>query len=279
MTTVQHVARWCSLAIVLMCIASPMRGQIGSLQDQLNSTYKGKILLLRNFYSGTDLEYDQNGMLLTRASSGPWTLSNVEITDVRVTTQSIEVVGNRLGTLFQNEKPRPVMIGKLRMRIARPVSDTDTEAVLHPIFSKILIEPGEDLRPLVPDYWRYYLTEKDLRARSATWEIDLEKSKVVLPKSAIAPTESITPPKTVHTPDPKYTKEAEARHIEGRSVLGVVIDTAGTADHITILEPLGMGLDEQAVLALGHWKFRPSTLNGQPVPVHLHVEINFRCCP
>lgn len=279
MTTIPHVGRSCSLAMVLMCVASPIWGQTGSLQDQLNSTYKGKILLLRNFYSGTDLEYDRNGILLTPASSGPWTLSNVEITDVRVTTQSIEVVGNRLGTLFQNKKPRPVMIGKLNIHIARPVSDTDTEASLRPIFSKILVEPGEDLRPLVPDYWRYYLTEKDSRTRSAAWESDLEKSNVVPPKRAIAPTGSITPPKAVHAPDPKYTKEAESRHIGGRSVLGVVIDTTGIADHISILEPLGMGLDEQAVLALEHWKFRPSMLNGQPVPVHLHVEINFRCCP
>ena len=279
MTTVPHVGRSCSLAMVLMCVTSPMCGQTVTLQDQLNSTYKGKIFLIRNFYSATDLEYDHKGTLLRRASSGPWTLSRVEITDVRVTVQSIEVVGNRLGTLFQNEKARSVMIGKLKIHIARPVSDTDTEASLRPIFSKILVAPGEDLRPLMPDYWRYYLTEKDSQTRFAAWESDLAKSNIIPPKRAIAPTGSITPLKAVHTPDPKYTKEAESRHIEGRSVLGVVIDITGTANHISILEPLGMGLDEQAILAVEHWKFSPSTLNGQPVPVHVQVEIAFRCCP
>ena len=280
MTTIQRVGRSWSLVIVLMCVGSiPIWGQTGSVQDQLNSTYKGKILLLRNFYSGTDLEYDQNGILLSRASSGPWTLAYVEITDVSITTQRIEVVGNRLGTLFQSEKPRPVMIGKLKIHIAKPVSNTDTEAALHPIFSKILIEQGEDLRPLLPDYWRYYLTETDSHARSAAWEATLEKSKVVPLKPTITPTGAVTQPKAVHTQDPKYTKEAESRHIEGRSVLGVVVDTTGTAVDIGILEPLGMGLDEQAVLSVKRWKFRPSTLNGQPVPVRINVEINFRCCP
>src|SRR5215468_6090592 len=114
MTSIQHVERPCSLMIVLMCAASSICGQTDSLQDQLNSTYKGKILLLRNFYSGTDLEYDQNGTLVSRASLGPWTLSSVEITDISVKKQSIEIEGNRLGMLFQNEKPRPVMIGKLK---------------------------------------------------------------------------------------------------------------------------------------------------------------------
>ena len=275
MTTIQHAERSCFLVLVLMCVASPVLGQTNSLQDQLNFTYKGKILLLRNFYSGTDLEYDRNGTLLSPAGSGSWTLSNVEIRDVRVTTQSIEVVGDRLGTLFQNEMARPVMIGKVKIRIARPISDADTAAALHPIFNKIFLEPGEDLRPLVPDQWRYYLTEKDPHARSAAWESDLEKGNIVPPKRAIA----LSPPKTIRRPDPKYTKEAESHRIEGLSVLGVVVDTTGTANHISILEPLGMGLDEQAVRAVERWQFRPSTLNGQPVPIHIHVEIGFRCCP
>jgi periplasmic protein TonB len=83
-------------------------------------------------------------------------------------------------------------------------------------------------------------------------------------------------PKAVKTPDPKYTEEAKSRHIEGRTVLGVVVDSTGTA---VDLEPLGMGLDEQAVLAVKQWKFRPSTFNAHPVPSRMYVEINFKCCP
>jgi hypothetical protein len=116
MTAVQRIGHSCSLVIVLMCAASiPTWGQTGTLQDQLNSIYKGKVLLLRSFYAGTDLEYDKNGILLSRASSGPWTLARVEITDVMVATQGIEVVGNRLG---QNDKPRLTKeIGNLIKRV------------------------------------------------------------------------------------------------------------------------------------------------------------------
>jgi TonB family protein len=260
--------------IVLAAVASiPAWCQTGSVQDQLNSTFKGKILLLRNFYTGTDLEYDQNGILHGAASSGPWTLAYIEITSVTISTQSIEVVGNRVGMLFQNEKLGPVMIGKLKIHIAKPVLNIETEVGLDPTFSKIFIEPGEDLRPLLPDYWRYYLTGTDSKARSAAWEATLEKSGVVPLKTATAA------PKAVHAQDAKYTKEAKSLHIEGRTVLGVVVDSTGTAVNIGILEPLGMGLDEEAVSAVKQWKFRPSTFNGQPVPARINVEINFRCCP
>jgi TonB family protein len=271
MTTIQRVRRSSFLIIVLILVGSiPTQGQKGSVQDQLNSTYKGKIFLLRNFYSGTHLEYDQNGMLLGGADSGPWTLAYIEITGVTISTQSIEIVGSRVGMLFQNEKLRPVLIGKLKIHIARPALNIDTEAALDPTFSKIFIEPREDLRPLLPDYWRYYLTGTDLKASSSAWEATLEKKGVV-------PREAAT--KVVHAPEPNYTKEARSRYIEGRIVLGVVVDGTGTAVDIVILEPLGMGLDEEAVLAVKKWKFRASTFNGQPVPARVNVEITFRCCP
>ena len=249
------------------------------MEAQLNTTYKSKALLLRNFYSGNDLKYDQDGKLLSSASSGSWTLPSIEIRRVAVSAQGIEIVGNRLGTLFQNEKPLPVMIGKLKIHIGRPGSNVDTEAALRSILNKILIEPGEDLRPLLPEYWRYYLTGTDVQSRKAAWEANLEKSKVVPLKLANAPTGTPIPPRVVSAPDPKYTKEAESHGIEGLSVLGIVVDTTGRAVDIGILEPLGMGLDEQAVLALRQGKFRPSTLNGQPVPIRINYEINFRCCP
>ena len=274
MTTIQRVRRSGSLIIVLILVGSiPIRGQTGSVQDQLNATYKGKILLLRNFYSGRHLEYDQNGMLLGGAGSAPWTLAYIEIARVTILTQSIEIVGNRVGMLFQNEKLRPVLIGKLKIRIARPALNIDTEAALDPTFSKIFIEPREDLRPLLPDYWRCYLTGTDLKARSSAWEATVEKNGFVPRETATAM------PTIVHAPEPNYTKEAKSRYIEGRTVLGVVVDSIGTAVDIVILEPLGMGLDDEAVLAVKKWKFRASTFNGQPVPARVKVEITFRCCP
>ncbi len=71
------------LAISLICLVpSFMTCQTGQQLDELSSTYKGKIFLLRNFYSGTDLEYDQNYMLVRGGVAGPWTLAGVRITQM-----------------------------------------------------------------------------------------------------------------------------------------------------------------------------------------------------
>jgi periplasmic protein TonB len=37
-----------------------------------------------------------------------------------------------------------------------------------------------------------------------------------------------------------------------------------------------MGLDLQALEAVRKWKFKPGTLNGQPVPVIYNLTVNFR---
>jgi protein TonB len=41
-------------------------------------------------------------------------------------------------------------------------------------------------------------------------------------------------------------------------------------------QSLGMGLDEKAVEAVSRWRFRPATLNGQPVATKIAVEVDFR---
>jgi TonB family protein len=35
-------------------------------------------------------------------------------------------------------------------------------------------------------------------------------------------------------------------------------------------------LDEKAVEAVKQYKFKPATLKGQPVPVEVNIEMNFR---
>jgi TonB family protein len=217
--------------------------------------------------------------VLKGSISGPWTLADVEIKGVTVTSQGIEIVGNRLGTLYNKENPGYIKGGKLRIHVAKLVSDVDSDATLNAIFSRIFIELGEDLRPMLPDCWAYYLEGTDSQSRLAAWKASLEKRKVVTIRPADAPPGKIAPPHLVDSPDPKYTKEARLHLIEGLSVLRTVIDVTGTPGNIAIVQPLGMGLDEQAVLALEQWKFQPATLNGEPVPDQIEVQMNFKCCP
>jgi len=64
--------------------------------------------------------------------------------------------------------------------------------------------------------------------------------------------------------------------LQGTVLVKVVVDTDGLAKDIQVLKSQGMGLDEQAVIAITQWKFKPGMKDGVPVPVLAQIEINFR---
>jgi TonB family protein len=76
--------------------------------------------------------------------------------------------------------------------------------------------------------------------------------------------------------EPEYSEEARAAKFMGTVLLKVVVDTDGLAKDIQVVRSIGMGLDEQAVIAVTQWKFKPGTKDGAAVPVLAQIEINFK---
>ena len=200
-------------------------------------------------------------------------MAEVQVKNISVTTLGVDIFGDRLGVLYTAGNPSLIKVSKMKIHI-----DANTRPELDLILPKIFVDPKEELRPLVPDYWKYFMAGTDRNSRLAAWEKDLQKSPVPPLKASDFPARELTAPRNISAADPKYTPEAAGRHVEGKSVLSVVVDTTGTARDVAIIQPLGLGLDEQAVIAVKKWHFAPSTLNGQPVPVRVNIEVNFHCC-
>ena len=85
-----------------------------------------------------------------------------------------------------------------------------------------------------------------------------------------------TPPRILSTREPEYTPDARANRVQGIVVLDLVIDRKGRPTHITVVSPLGFGLDEMARTAVEWWKFAPGTKGGEPVNMLATVAVNFR---
>ena len=83
-------------------------------------------------------------------------------------------------------------------------------------------------------------------------------------------------PQVVFMLEPEYSDEARKAHFQGIVVVAAEIGTDGLAHEVHVVRPLGLGLDEKAVEAVGHWKFRPAIADGRPVPWPATIEVNFR---
>jgi TonB family protein len=73
---------------------------------------------------------------------------------------------------------------------------------------------------------------------------------------------------------PTYPPEAQAAGIKGNVVAEVVIDVAGNVTDAKVLQSIPL-LDEAALQAFRNWRFAPTSINGQPVPVRMTVTTNF----
>lgn len=87
---------------------------------------------------------------------------------------------------------------------------------------------------------------------------------------------NVKAPVAVQRVDPIYTEVARRARIEGFVIIEAVIDRQGNVTEARVLKPLPFGLDSAALNAVKQWKFRPGTLNGQPVPVYYNLTVNFR---
>jgi periplasmic protein TonB len=83
-------------------------------------------------------------------------------------------------------------------------------------------------------------------------------------------------PKIIYRIDPEFSEEARKNKWQGVVVLRVIIGTDGKPRDLSVQRTLGMGLDEKAIEAVRQWRFEPGTKDGQPVPVEVAVEVNFR---
>jgi TonB family protein len=86
----------------------------------------------------------------------------------------------------------------------------------------------------------------------------------------------VTPPPLLHKVEPEYSPDARADHIQGTVVLLLAVNEKGRPTGISVISPLGFGLDKRAQAAVETWEFAPGTKDGRPVKILATVEVNFR---
>ena len=90
------------------------------------------------------------------------------------------------------------------------------------------------------------------------------------------PVAGATAPIVLYKLEPEYSEEARKAKHHGMVVLVVDVDASGRARNVRVARSLGLGLDEKAVEAVSHWRFRPAIKDGKPVSVQATIEVNFR---
>jgi len=258
------------------------------LEKQLKSDYQGKILTLRHFYTGTKLRFRADGSLQGDARVGPWTVDGrVLVTDIRVRNSRLNITGRRL-YLFYDAQTKEFRDSLAAIEAQHNATSGDVEKVLQKQIVQIEIElpstdpgsaktsatmktiflaSGESMVAVVSPAWRTYFEKQEGRPSSIPDRLD----GVYTAKSG----SEASPPRLTHSPEPEYSEAARQTRAEGIVLLNLIVEADGSARDIQIVTPLGLGLDEEAVVAVSKWKFAPAQKESVPVPVSVNVEVNF----
>ena len=80
--------------------------------------------------------------------------------------------------------------------------------------------------------------------------------------------------KLIQKIDPIYPELAKRARVSGIVLLQVTVDEQGRVGEIKLIRghPL---LNQSAIDAVGQWRYSPTLLNGEPVPVIATVTVNF----
>jgi TonB family protein len=93
------------------------------------------------------------------------------------------------------------------------------------------------------------------------------------------PGADVVSPQLIREVKPQYTVDAMRAKIQGIVAMDAVVLPDGAVDpsRIRITRSLDavMGLDQQAVIALKAWRFKPGTFKGRPVAMRVYVELTF----
>ena len=85
----------------------------------------------------------------------------------------------------------------------------------------------------------------------------------------------IKAPRCVDCPSPDFSEQARLARVSGTVVLKVIVTEGGWTSNLTIIEMAGFGLDEGAVRAVAHWRYKPGMKDGKPVSVVTKIHLNF----
>jgi TonB family protein len=247
------------LALTFACL--PGSGQ--SAEADLFTKLVHKPLYLRGLWASDKLHFDASGQLLSNAAAGSPSFSGIDIGTVSLKSNRLILTGNRVGLSFAPVDPtHPGLLEPQRHALADRIRieiDAPTTGDYGPALTAIVTPNLGDLATSAPEAWKRVL----------------DPAAPPEPRSP-ATGRNRTPPRVLQSANPEFSEVARRLKVSGVSRIHLIVEADGSISHLRIDHPLGLGLDEQALLAVQQYIFAPATRDGQPAAVPLSMDVNFQ---
>ena len=89
------------------------------------------------------------------------------------------------------------------------------------------------------------------------------------------PSNDVVAPVILYKAEPHYPDSLRKQGITGMVRIEGIVDTTGQLRNPHVIYGSEPALNELALAAVSNWRFKPGTLNGQPVEVIFQVDVRF----
>jgi TonB family protein len=262
-------------------------------ERELKSVLKDKVVLIRGFFQDDRLDYTAEGEVMGTPQPGSWTVAKLQVKSITARQDRLEIRGPRVVTVMDQDrgvftavKPSRKRTIKITVHAAPAKLESQELATL---IDKILVtDPTPDVS-VFPPYWREFLSGHIVKSKDNDGKQIFRRQNEVEPGDRDLPvytdsarnlvfrvSKNIEGPKLLFQIDPEFSEEARKAKVSGKTIVSMVVDKSGAIQDIQIVQPIGYGLDDQAVRAVEQWRFSPAMRNGEPVAVLINVEVGFR---
>lgn len=274
------------LAVVLLvCWGQAALGQAAPTEQSIETEIRAPFLMLRGMWDGEKLAFDSQGNLIGSAAPSPFALSFLIVNKVDVTPDQVEIEANRAGLEITRgwpvgtlDKVRAVPIDKRgRFQVVITIQrEPQHDALLQNALERVFHTGFDDgLEQAAPQYWRPWIAH-EIHPERPYPEVPVGvETGPGLPANKKPKPNTLTFPRLVHSEQTMSTEAARIRGLQGESTIGLIVDESGTPRDLMIVRPIGMGLDEMALLAVMKFRFTPAIKDGRPVQVWINVAQNF----
>jgi len=249
--------------IFLACNIPTVFGQSNKIERELVLALRGKVLTLKAFRKSSRLEFDKAGQLKNKEENGPWTIySQFLVTKVEVSESRLRIGGRRI--VHHYDKGQSKLLASpsdINVEVQIDVDKSATVADISAVLSKVFAG-SEGITPYVPEYWRPYLEGKTGTASCGSTVATVRVGQI----------QNAQLVKQIRT---RYSEEARNFLLDGVVALEAAINESGDVGSLVITKPAGAGLDESAVEAVSQWKYKPTTVDGNPVCVVTTITVNY----